>query len=105
MKLPATPPPFVFTPAPSELAFRFADGAQARSLRELADRLPQASTDTVWYHREHIVPWIWHVVGDEPLARRVESYARSGGDPALFHETLRDLVAHRLDQLGAKPSV
>lgn len=101
MKTPTPAPRHAWENAPEELAFRFSDGAAARSLAELARAIRHVPAATVWYHREHFAPWIAGVVGDEPLARRFEHYSRAGGDAEVLRDTLADLVETRLAQLRA----
>ena len=99
MRIPTPPPAHALAPLPDEKAFRFTSGASARNLADLADALRSAPAGTVWFHREHFVPWVRDLVGDEPLARRMEHYAREGGDPDVLRDTLADLVATRVEEL------
>lgn len=93
----------VSDPVSDDLAFRFQNGAAARSLEEFRDAVAGAPAWAVWYHRAHFVPWLAGVLGDEPLARRVEHYAECGGDADIFRETVRDLVSRRVEELTATP--
>lgn len=101
MKITPTAMRHVSDPVPDEQAFRFQNGAAARSLVEFRDALAASPTWLAWYHREHFVPWVRDVLGDAPLARRIEHYAETGGDPELFRETLRDLATRRIEELRA----
>lgn len=101
MKVPSPPPRYVTEPAPEPLGFRFDTGATARSLAEFHERLREAPPQTVWYHRAHFVPWLREVVGDDPLARRVEAYAQDARDAQVLQEILADLVRARVEQLDA----
>jgi hypothetical protein len=101
MKVPTPLPAHALAPVPEERAFRFSNGASARSLAELAGVLRGVPAGVAWFHREHLVPWVRDVVGDEPLARRLDFYAREGGEPDAFHDLLADLLATRVDELRA----
>lgn len=100
MKIPSPPPQHVESPAPEALAFRFRTGEAARSLREFREALARVDAGTVAYHRAHFVPWLREVLRDDPLARRVESYAEEPRDAAVLREILLDLVDRRLAQLA-----
>ena len=99
MKVPSPPPRHVREPAPDPLGFRFRSGESARSLEEFEAALRRAPADALMFHREHFVPWLRDVVRDDPLARRVESYAQEARDGELLREILVDLVGRRLAQL------
>lgn len=99
MKMTPTATRHVSDPVSDEQAFRFQNGASARSLVEFRDAIAGSPAWVAWYHREHFVPWVRDVLGDEPLARRLEHYAEAGGEAELFRETLVDLAARRLDEL------
>lgn len=101
MKVPHPPPRFVVEPTPEAQAFRFRSGALARSMTEFRDELGRIDGDTLWYHRSHFVPWLRDVLGDDPLARRVEGYATEARDAEVLREVLVDLVAKRAKQLQA----
>ena len=102
MKIPSPPPRYAFDPCPAAQAFRFRDGASVRSLQELHERLrSSAVADLVAFHRGHFAPWLRDVVGDAPLARRVEDIAASGAVPDALQDALRGLCATRLQELGA----
>ena len=104
MRIPTPPPAHAFAPASEERAFRFTSGEVVRSLEELGRALRAAPAGTVWYHREHLVPWVRDVAGDEPLARRLEHYAREGGEPETFRDLVADLVEMRVGELrGVAP--
>lgn len=99
MRIPDPAPRHVRQEAPPEAAFAFQDGQQARDLEQLVDALGRASPAVVWYHREHLVPWLRDVVGDGPLAARFAYYARAGGDADILRETLVALGRARLAEL------
>jgi hypothetical protein len=99
MHVPVPAPRFVRREAPEAQAFVLQDGQRARSLAQLVDALSRAAPGVAWYHREHFVPWLRDVVGDEPLARRFEFYARAGGDPEILRDTLVALGRARLAEL------
>ena len=99
MKVPTPFPRHALEPAPDAQGFRFSSGALARDLVELAHALRAVPVGTAWYHREHLVPWVASIVGDEPLARRLDAYARAGGDPEVYRDTVADLVETRVDAL------
>lgn len=99
MRVPTPPPAHVVEPVEDARAFRFSNGRVARSLAELAAALHEVPAGTAYYHREHLVPWLRDVMGDEPLARRFEHYAREGGEPDAFRDLLADLAANRVEQL------
>lgn len=101
MKIRGVPVRHVTDPAPAERVFRFANGATAASLREFHERLAEVSVETVGYHREHYAAWVRDVLGDEPLALRIETYAQTKPAPATLRDILRDLVGSRLDALLA----
>jgi len=101
VKVPDPFPPHALDPAREDVAFVFRDGARVRSLAELAARLPLADAETVAYHRAHLVPWVRDVVGDPPLARRLEAYAEPAPAPGTLKEILCALVAQRVETLRA----
>lgn len=101
MKITPTAMRHVSDRVPDERGFHFQNGAVARSLEEFRDAIAGAPAWAVWYHRAHFVPWLAGVLGDEPLARRIEHYAESGGDADLFRETVLDLVRSRVEELRA----
>jgi hypothetical protein len=80
---------------PPERGFRFQHGPLACSLEEFRIAIAQAPVEVVHYHREHFVPWVRDVLGDEPLARRLEAYAESGAAPDVYREIVVDLVGRR----------
>lgn len=98
VKVPS-PPPRVVEPVDEGLAFRFSNGATARSLVELEGVLRAAPPGVVWFHREHFVPWVRDVLGDEPLARRFEHYAAAHAAPDALKDVLADLVETRVREL------
>ncbi|GEM_PF-4565881 len=100
MRIPEPPPRHVRDDAPDAEAFRFSDGQTASSLAGLVEALSRATPTVVGYHREHFVPWLRDVVGDEPLARRFAYYAQAGGEPDVLRETLVALGRARLRELG-----
>ena len=99
MMVPNPAPRYVRDASPEGIAFRFVDGSMARSLAQLVTALQHASVETAWYHREHLAPWLREVLHDEPLARRVEHFARAGLAPDVFRETVLALARSRLDEL------
>ena len=101
MKMPATPSRVLETVS-DERAFRFSHGGVARSLEELERALREAPAGPVWFHREHLVPWVRDVLGDEPLARRYEHYAQAHMDADVLRDALADLAATRLSGLRAR---
>lgn len=103
MKIPSPPPRHVRDAAPDHLAFRFQSGEVARSLAEFGTHLRGAPATSVWFHREHFVPWLREVLGDDPLARRVEAYASDARDAEVLRELLVDLVDARVGQLESVP--
>ena len=101
MKVPSPPPRFVNEPMPDAQAFRFRSGALARSMSEFREQLERVDRETLWYHRGHFTPWLREVLGDDPLARRVDDYASEARDVEMLREVLVDLVAKRAAQLRA----
>lgn len=99
MRIPASFPRHALEPVDEDRAFRLTSGGAARSLADLAGELRRAPSGAVWFHREHFVPWVRDVVGDEPLARRMDAYARSGADPDVLRDVLADLVSVRVEEL------
>lgn len=89
-------PDLSMTEVPEDRGFRFQHGPLACSLSEFATALAQAPTGIVYYHREHYVPWVRDVLGDSPLARRLEAYAMAPPAPDVYRETILELVRTRL---------
>lgn len=100
MKLPQPPPRHVQDPAPAEQAFFFRSGRSAASLADFARVLREESAATVHYHREHFAPWLRGVLGDDPLARRFESFVEVPDD-ATYRDLAASLAEARLAQLAA----
>lgn len=99
MKIPTPPPRHVVDPTDEQHAFRFQSGETSRSLSDFHAHLASVPASVLWYHRSHFAPWLRHVLGDDPLARRVASFADEARDAEMLRELLRDLVAARLAQL------
>ncbi|MEA3201004.1 MAG: hypothetical protein QOE90_2432 [Thermoplasmata archaeon] len=99
MHVPVPAPRFVREEAPEAQAFVLHDGRRARSLAQLVDVLAGSPAALAAYHREHFAPWLRDVVGDEPLARRFDFFARQGGDPDALRETLVALGRARVREL------
>lgn len=85
---------------PAERGFRFQHGPVALNLREFRTALAQAPASVAFYHREHYAPWLREVVGDLPLARRIEAYVADPPAPEVYRELLVDLVARRCAELA-----
>lgn len=92
MKKPERAPP---AEVPEEMGFRFQHGPVATSLRDFANALAQAPTSVVHYHRAHYPPWVRDVLGDEPLARRLEQFAQESPAPDVYRDIVVSLVARR----------
>lgn len=100
MRTENVPAVHAFDPCPEDRAFRFANGATARSLVELARVLPELPLHAFDYHREHYWMWIRDVVEDAPLAERFKSYGASGMDGEELRRLFADLLARRLKELA-----
>lgn len=95
---PSSPPRHAFDPVADDLAFRLQSGGVARSLEELEARLAEAPASVAWFHRAHFVPWVRDVVGDAPLARRLEAYA-DVPDAEAYHDAALGVLRTRLRAL------
>lgn len=100
MRIPTPAPRFVREETQDAQAFVFEDGRRAKSLEQLVDVLAHAQGNLAWHHREHFPAWLRDVVGDEPLARRFEHYARMGGDADVLRQTLVGLGRLRVRELA-----
>ena len=74
LKVPTPFPPHALDACPPERAFRF-------------------------LHKDHYAPWLREVVGDAPLARRVEAFAASGAAASALQGVLAGLARTRLEEL------
>jgi hypothetical protein len=99
VKVPRPPPAHARAPASEERAFRFQSGATARSLEEFARAVASEPAAVVNYHRHHYAPWLRDVVGDAPLARRVEAFAEESSAPDAFRDIVAALAQRRLEEL------
>lgn len=103
MRTDGVPATHAFDPCAEEHAFRFATGARARSLDELARVLADVPLHAFDYHREHYWMWIRDVVRDEPLAERFRSYGASGMDGEELRRLFASLLERRLKELAERP--
>lgn len=81
---------------PQEQGFRFQHGPVARSLAQFRAIVAEAPPETVFYHREHFVPWVRDILHELPLARRLEGYVANAPAPDVYREIVLDLVSRRL---------
>lgn len=93
-------------PCPEDQAFRFKNGARARSLQELQQTLAQVPADVVQYHREHYHHWVRDILQDPPLAERVQQEGQRTADGEQLRRSLRSLLdpAQRTGAPGRDPA-
>lgn len=95
---------YLTDPCPQEQAFRFQNGAQARSLQEFTHTIDQVPPEVVQYHREHFHHWVKDILGDAPLAERVRAEGQRARDGLELRRTLHSVLEPALKNALPKPS-
>jgi hypothetical protein len=97
---------FVTEPCPDEQAFRFQNGARARSLEELRRTIQTAPPDVVMYHRDHYQHWVRDILQDKPLAERIQQEGQRAQNGDQLKRALEPILAQPLKgpQQGTPPS-
>lgn len=83
---------FATDPCPEDQAFKFKNGARARSLQEFQQTLGQVPTEVVAYHREHFHHWVRDILQDPPLAEKVREEAQRTPDGEQLRRNLRTIL-------------
>ena len=91
------------TPCAGSDAFRFADGTTARDLNEFRHAVSSKSPSLVQHHREHYAPWLFHVLGDPALSRKVDRLAgKRVRDNDAYRAELVAILDERLGKLRTR---
>lgn len=90
---------YAIEPCPEEQAFRFSNGARARSLEEFRQTILQAPPDVLQYHRAHFHYWIKDILQDAPLAERVRQESERAKDAEHLRGSLDGVLERSLQQV------
>jgi hypothetical protein len=91
---------FATDPCPEEQAFRFQNGARARSLDEFRRALREAPPTVVAFHRDHYQHWVRDILQDRDLADRIQAEGQRAQNPEQLRERLDRLLAGSLSRPG-----
>jgi hypothetical protein len=89
---------FAHDPCPDELAFRFQNGARARSLDELRRTLATVPADVVQFHKDHFQQWVRDILLDPALAERIQAEGQRARDGEQLRRGLDQLLGASLRQ-------
>lgn len=87
-----------FDPCPEDRAFRFSNGARARSLDEFRHVVTSAPADVLLHHRGHFHYWVRDVLQEPQLADKLKQEGERARDGESLRRTLDPLLERALTE-------
>jgi len=87
---------YLTEPCPDEQAFRFQNGAKARSLDELRRTIQAAPPEVVQFHKDHYQHWVRDILQDKPLAERIQQEGQRSQNGEQLKRALDPILSQPL---------